>query len=87
MIFCKKLQKESAGLDKQPMPGDLGQEIFENISKEAWQMWLERQTMLINEHNLSLIDPAARKFLINELKNFLFEGIDKPPAGYVPPEK
>lgn len=87
MIFCKKLHQELEGLDKAPMPGELGQNILDNISKQAWQSWVERQTMLINEHHLSLIDPKARKFLIEEMKKFLFEDEDVKPAGYVPPSE
>lgn len=86
VIFCQKLQKEAEGLEKQPLPGDVGKQIFESISKEAWQMWVERQTMLINEHHLSLIDPKARKLLMDEMKKFLFEGVDTAPSGYVPPK-
>lgn len=85
MIFCLKMQKDAQGLEKPPMPGELGQKIYDNICKEAWQQWLERQTMLINEHHLSLIDPKARKMLMEEMSRFLFEGIDAPPSGFVPP--
>ncbi len=84
-VFCLKLQKEAPGLEKAPMPGPLGQQVFEHISQEAWTLWLDHQTMLINENRLSLIDPSARKFLQNEMKKFLFEGQDKKPEGYVPP--
>jgi Fe-S cluster biosynthesis and repair protein YggX len=66
------------------MPGELGKKIYENISKEAWQLWLNHQTMLINEYRLSMLDPKSRDFLMQEMDKFLFgEGSDKP-AGYVP---
>ena len=64
-ILCAKLQKESEGLDFAPYPGDLGQRIFDNISKEAWQMWMNHQTMLINERQLSMIDPRGSKLSCN----------------------
>lgn len=72
LIHCQKLQKESEGLSKPPYPGDLGQRIYEHISKEAWNLWLAHQTMLINEYRLSLIDPKAREFLLKEMEQFLF---------------
>jgi Fe-S cluster biosynthesis and repair protein YggX len=83
-VFCLKLQKEAEGLERAPYPGELGKRIFENISKEAWQLWLRHQTLLINEHRLTMIDPKARQFLALEMEKFLFgEGSEKP-SGYVP---
>lgn len=86
-IYCVKLKKEAEGLDFAPYPGDLGQTIFEKISKEAWQLWLKRQTMFINEYRLSLADPEARKFLKTEMEKFLFTDEESAPAGYIPPSK
>jgi Fe-S cluster biosynthesis and repair protein YggX len=75
------LNKEAEGLDYPPMPGALGQKVYENISKEAWQMWINHQTILINEHRLSLMEPQARKFLTQEMEKFLFgEGSALPDA-------
>lgn len=86
IIFCQKLKKESEALDKPPFPNALGQKIFESISKEAWQQWLGRQTMFINENRLNLLDSKAREFLMSEMKKFLFEDQDRKPEGYVPPK-
>jgi Fe-S cluster biosynthesis and repair protein YggX len=86
MIYCKKLDKQAEGLDFPPYPGELGKKIHEHISKEAWGMWLNHQTMLINEYRLNMLDPQARDFLKKEMEKFLFgEGSEKP-AGYVPTE-
>lgn len=84
MIFCKKLQKEAEGLDFPPYPGSMGEKIMQNISKVAWQMWLERQTMLINEYRLNMLDAKAREFLLEEMHKFLFENAGTLPEGYVP---
>lgn len=86
-VFCQYLQKEADGLDFQLYPGDLGQRIFENISKEAWAEWQKKQTMLINEKRLNLMDPDARAFLEREMEGFLFEGKDVDIEGYTPPNK
>lgn len=75
-IFCKKLNKESDGLEQPTYPGELGQKIFDNISKEAWGMWLNHQTMLINEYRLNLSDTEARGFLAKEMEKFLFNTAD-----------
>ena len=84
VVHCVKLNKEAEGLSQPPMPGELGQKIYETVSKEAWQMWINHQTMLINEYRLSMIEPKSRVFLLEEMQKFLFgEGSEKP-AGYVP---
>lgn len=87
LIDCAKLKKKAKGLERAPYPGELGKKIFESISEEAWQMWLAHQTMLINEHRLSMIDPKARQFLAQEMEMFLFGAGSNKPAGFVPPEK
>ena len=84
-VMCVKLGKEAEGLKAQPYPGDLGKRIYENVSQEAWQLWLGHQTMLINENRLTPIEPKAREFLEQEMEKFFFgEGSDKP-SGYVAP--
>lgn len=86
MIHCIKLNKSAEGLTHPPIGGEIGQKIYETISKEAWELWLARQTMLINEYRLSMIDPKARAMLVTEMIKFLFEGGNDTPAGYVPPK-
>lgn len=85
-VHCAKLGIEAEGLDFAPWPGPLGQRIFSEISKPAWQQWLAHQTMLINEYRLNPLDPKARQFLGGEMEKFLFEGEAKRPEGYKPPE-
>ena len=64
----------------------LDKKIFENISKEAWQLWLEQQTMLINEKQLSMADSQSRKYLAEQMNNFLFHGNADAATGYTPPK-
>ncbi len=87
MVKCVKLGKEAEGLDRPTYPGELGKRIYADVSKEAWQMWLRQQTMLINEYRLSPIEPKARKFLEEQMEKFFFgEGADTPPD-FVPPSQ
>ncbi|NIN61227.1 MAG: oxidative damage protection protein [Gammaproteobacteria bacterium] len=85
-VQCIKLGKEAEGLPMAPYPGDLGKRIFENVSKEAWQMWLGHQTMLINEYHLTPIEPKARHFLEEEMEKFFFGSGSEKPKEYVPPK-
>ena len=86
-VRCAKLGTEAEGLDFAPWPGALGQRIYAEISKPAWQAWLAHQTMLINEYRLNPLDPKARKFLGEEMEKFLFGGETARPEGYVAPEQ
>ena len=86
-VFCRKLQKEADGLDFQLYPGELGKRIFDNISKEAWGEWQKKQTMLINENKLNMMEPEARKFLEEQMAAYLFEGKEPDIEGYTPPAK
>ena len=83
-MFCIKLQKEGEHLAAPPFPGPFGEKIYQQVSKEAWTMWLSHQTMLINEYRLTLIDPQARAFLRTEMEKYFFgEGSEKP-GGFTP---
>ena len=85
-VKCVLLGEELEGLERPPYPGELGKRIFENVSKQAWQKWLQHQTMLINEYRLSVIDPKARKFLEEQMQKYFFEGGAEKPEGYKPEE-
>lgn len=72
IVRCVKLGHEAEGLDRPPYPGPIGQRIFENVSKEAWQAWLVHQTRLINEYRLTMADASARQFLTEEMERYFF---------------
>ena len=85
MVYCVKLKREAEGLDAPPFGGALGKRIFDNVSKEAWQAWLEQQKRLINEMHLSGADPKARKYMLEQTEHYFFgEGAEEA-SGYVPP--
>ncbi len=84
MVFCKKYQKELEGLLQPPFPGQMGADIYENISQLAWSDWQSYQTMLINEKCLSLADPDARKFIQDTMKKFFAGEEVETVEGYIP---
>jgi len=86
-VFCRKHQKELEGLDRPPYPGPKGQNIFDNISKQAWQEWLKHQTMLINEKRLNLMDKATQTYLAEELEKYMAGDDYERAEGYVPPSE
>jgi Fe-S cluster biosynthesis and repair protein YggX len=86
-INCIKLGREAEGLDFAPYPGELGKKIFESVSKEAWEGWKKHQTMLINENRLSLADPTARKYLMQQTEAYFFGNGADAATGYVPQQQ
>jgi Fe-S cluster protector protein len=86
-VQCVKLKREAEGLDFPPYPGEIGQRIYQNISKEAWKQWQDIQTRLVNENRLNLADSRARKYLLQQMEKFLFEDSSVEAQGYVPPSQ
>lgn len=71
-VYCIVLKREAEGLDRPPHPGELGIRIYENVSREGWQRWLERLTMIINENGLSTADPTSLALIERHMMGFLF---------------
>ncbi|GAA0247670.1 oxidative damage protection protein [Marinomonas primoryensis] len=85
-VFCKKFQKEMEALDRAPLPGAKGQEILQNISKQAWQEWQLLQTMMINEKQLNLMQPESRKYVMEQMEKFFNNEATEKLSGYVSPD-
>lgn len=83
-VHCVVLGREAPGLERPTYPGPLGQRIFNEVSKEAWDRWRSHQIMLINEYRLVPIEPKARKFLEGEMEKFFFGGGSQAPTEYRP---
>lgn len=86
-VFCRKYQQEMDGLDFAPLPGEKGQDIYNNISRQAWEEWQARQTRLINEKHLNMLEPEARKYLQQQMEAFFNNEASDEAEGFVPPEE
>ncbi|MEQ8799202.1 MAG: oxidative damage protection protein [Salinisphaeraceae bacterium] len=86
-VQCVKLGQEAEGLPRPPLPGDIGQRIYDNVSAQAWQQWLMEQTRLINEYGLHLADPKAREFLTEQMEEYFFGSGETAETHWVPPEE
>ncbi|MEW5987607.1 MAG: oxidative damage protection protein [Chloroflexota bacterium] len=84
VVDCVKLGREMPALDRPPFPGELGKRIFENVSKEAWILWTQQSTLLINHYGLNLADPAAQEFLMQQMEEFFFGEGARLPEGWSP---
>ena len=81
-VFCVKFQKEMEGLAEIPFEGHpLGQKIYDNVSKDAWKLWVEHMKMLMNEYRLNLATKESQEFLIKQMEEYFFG-----PGSALPPE-
>ena len=87
MVKCVKFQKEMPGLDETPFDSPLGQRIYDNVSKEAWDLWKEHLKMIINEYRLNLADPQSQEMVAQQMEEYFFGVGAALPPGYVPPKK
>ncbi|MDO8329677.1 MAG: oxidative damage protection protein [Fluviicoccus sp.] len=86
-VMCRKYQQELEGMAFAPFPGPKGQDLFDNVSKQAWQEWLKHQTMLINENHLNVMQPEAQTFLSEQREKFLSNTDYERPKGWTPEKK
>ena len=83
-VNCVKLGHTAEGLEKLPFKGDLGQRLFDNVSKEAWKQWLEHSKMLINEYRLDLTSESGQHLWMTECEKFFFGEGSTAPAEFRP---
>jgi Fe-S cluster biosynthesis and repair protein YggX len=86
-VFCVKLNKEAEGLEEPPFDSELGQKIYKNVSKEAWNQWQEHMKMLLNEYRLQPWKKDHQDFIVQQMEQYFFGGGGEKPKDYVPPSQ
>lgn len=83
-VQCVILNIEAEGLTKPPHPGSLGIRIYENVSQDGWNQWLERLTTIINENGLNTADVKNLELIEKHMLGFFFKEGDygQAPAGF-----
>ncbi|HTB72335.1 MAG TPA: oxidative damage protection protein [Polyangiaceae bacterium] len=66
IVHCRLLKKDLPGLDRAPFRNDLGQRIFEEVSKDGWQMWLKDSVKFINTYRVDLASSEGQKFMAKQ---------------------
>ncbi len=84
IVHCVKLDIDAEGLDKPPFKGELGQRVFDSVSKDAWKKWLEHSKMLINEYRLDLVSEAGQRIWMTELESYFFGAGSAAPPDFKP---
>ena len=83
-VSCIKLGRKAEGMDKPPFKGELGQRLYDQVSKEAWKQWLEHSKMLINEYRLDLTSESGQHLWMTECQKYFFGEGSAAPAEYRP---
>ncbi|HWF39458.1 MAG TPA: oxidative damage protection protein [Candidatus Acidoferrales bacterium] len=86
MVKCVKFGREMPGLERIPWKGEIGKRIYDNVSKEAWKLWVEHSKMLMNEYRLNPLDPNSLKIMEEQMEQFFFGEGAKLPESYVAPK-
>jgi len=87
MVQCVKLGTPLPGLAYKPFADALGQRIYDSVSQDAWQQWIEHSKKIVNEYRLDLTLKKSHDQLKEQCESFLFgDGSAAPvPAEFVPP--
>jgi Fe-S cluster biosynthesis and repair protein YggX len=85
-VFCVKLHKELPGLDEPPFDTPLGQKIYENVSRDAWNMWGDFCKMILNEYRLNPARKEDQQAIVQQMEQFFFGEGAALPKEYVPPK-
>ena len=88
LVHCIKLDRELPGLAKPPLPNEVGQLIYEKVSKEAWDMWLQESVRYINTYRVDLSSREGTDFMLKQLRIWLgIEEGDLAATAWTPPEE
>ncbi len=85
MVMCRKLGKLLPGLKRPPYRNELGQQIFAEVSQEAWDQWLKDSVKYINTYRVDLASPEGQKFMVKQTAIYFgFEQGETAPTAWVP---
>jgi len=66
MVMCRKLGKDLPALTRQPYKNELGKRLYEEVSQDAWNMWLKDSVKFINTYRLDLTSAEGQKFMFEQ---------------------
>jgi len=83
-VKCVKLGQELPGMVYRPFNNQLGQRIYDNVSQQAWMMWIDFSKRIVNELHLDLGSEEGQKLLFQQAEQFFFGDGGQNPPDYVP---
>jgi Fe-S cluster biosynthesis and repair protein YggX len=66
IVHCRLLKQDLPGLDRPPYKNELGKLIYEQVSKEGWQKWLQDSVRFINTYRVDLATPEGQAFMFKQ---------------------
>jgi Fe-S cluster biosynthesis and repair protein YggX len=69
-VMCSRLKEELPAMPFKPFPNELGQQIFDRVSIQAWQAWIRESPRYINTYSIDLQSAEGREFLENQMRVF-----------------
>ncbi len=87
-VLCKKHGQELPGLPFKPLPGEFGQQIYDNVSMQAWKEWLQVSPRFINTYKMDLQSDEGKEFMKKQMRIFFgFEEGENVDTAWVPPSE
>ncbi|MEM6960221.1 MAG: Fe(2+)-trafficking protein [Myxococcota bacterium] len=88
LVHCKKLEEELPGLTEPPFRNDFGTWVYDNISKQAWDMWLTESVRYINTYRVDLSSEEGSDFMYKQLRIWIgLEDGEMAATAWKPPEE
>lgn len=85
MVMCKKLGQELPGMRRAPYKNELGQRIYNEISQQAWEQWLQDSVKFINTYRVDLASVEGQKFMMKQAAIYFgFEEGDAAETAWTP---
>ena len=84
IVKCVKMGKELPAIPYKPFDGELGQRIYDNVSMEAWRMWIEHSKMIVNEYRIDLASAQGQKLMLEQAEKYFFGEGSQVPPDFVP---
>jgi len=86
LVHCIKLDRELPGLAKPHFPNEMGQLVFEKVSKEGWDLWLQESVRYINTYRVDLSSREGAEFMLKQLRIWMgLEEGDLAATAWTPP--
>ena len=70
-IECSRCGQTAEGLERAPLPGDVGEQLIAQTCQACWKDWMDTQVKLMNENRLTPADPEHYALLVREMTAFL----------------
>jgi len=86
-VHCRKLGKDLPALPFKPVAGELGERIYNEVSMDAWKMWLQDSVKFVNTYRLDLTTKEAQAFMRKQMEVYFgFAEGDMAETAWTPPK-